>query len=146
MLIETYRKPVRQYFWLQNQIEDAIVITRKEMNAKRHAKNRVGIDDPTGDFVERKNMPLRKVYIYVRGKKVRVDWPEAWMKIVHDTYDLYSTQPIAGLVRERIKTKKSVEVLSGFMGISRETYHRWENEFLDDAAFMAAKAGLCDEK
>lgn len=146
MLIENYRKPVKQYFWWQKLIEDAIVIARKEQKAKRHAKNRVGIDDPTGDFVERKNMPLRNVVIYVRGKKVVIEDPEKWIEIIKATYALYSRQPISGMIRERIETKKTVEVLSGFMGISKETFHRWENEFFDDAAFLAAKAGLYQQK
>lgn len=146
MLIDRYRKQTKNYFWWEALIAQEVAITRAEMRAKRHAKNLVGIDDPTGDFVVRKKSLLRKVTICVKGKRVTIKWPELWLKVIHDTYAMYSRQPIAQLVQERIKTKKSIEVLSGLMGISRETYIRWENEFFDDATFLAGKMGLCPEK
>lgn len=142
MLIETLRKPVKQYFWWEAKIKAEVIMTKAELAAKRHAKNHVGIDDPTGSFVERKNTRLKRVRIIVNGKKVTVKRPEDWLEVVKKTYDLYSRQPIASVIRERIETKKSVEVLSGFMGISKETYHRWENEFFDDAVVIASNAGL----
>ena len=146
MLIDKYLKQTKQYFWLESLIAEEVAITRREQEAKRHSKNPVGVDDPTGGFVVRKNMPLKKVTINVRGRRVTVSDPEAWLKIIHDTYAMYSRQPVAQLVQERIKTRKSVDVLSGFFGISRETYFRWEIEFFNDAVFLAAKAGLYREK
>lgn len=146
MLIDKYRKQVKQYFWMEALIAEEVKITRIEQEAKRHCKNPVGIDDPTGSFVVRKNMPLKKVTINMRGKHTTISNPEAWLKIIHDTYALYSRQPIAQLVQERIKSRKSVDVLSGFFGISRETYFRWEIEFFNDAVLLAAKAGLYRKK
>lgn len=146
MLIDRHRKQTKQYFWWESLIAEEVKIKRAEMDARRHAKNPVGVDDPTGDFVVRKNMPLRKVTIYVRGKRVTIRDPEAWLDIISYTYAVYSNQPISQLVRERIKTKKSIDVLSGFIGVSRETYQRWEREFFDDASFLAAKSGLFREK
>lgn len=146
MLIDRYRKQVKRYFWWEKLITEEVAITKEEQKAKRHSKTLVGIDDPTGEFVAHKNSRLKKVTITARGKKIVVKNPEDWLTVIHDTYAMYSRQPIANLIQERIKTKKSVEVLSGFMGISRETYHRWENEFFDDAIFLAAKTGLFKEK
>lgn len=146
MLIDSHRKQVRNYFWWESDIAEEVELARKEMAAKRHSRNTVGVDDPTGSFVVRKNMPLKKVTIFVHGRRVVISNPETWLKVIGDTYALYATQPISQMIRERIRTRKSVEVLSGFMGISRETYFRWENEFIDDAIFMAAKAGLFPEK
>lgn len=146
MLIETLRKPVKQYFWWEELIREEVIITKAELRAKRHAKNHVGVDDPTGSFVERKNSKLKRVRIIVNGKRVTIERPEEWLEVVKSTYDLYSRQPIANVIPERIKTKKSIEVLAGFMGISKETYIRWENEFFDDAVVLAAAAGLFEEE
>ena len=146
MLLEYQRKKTREYFAWEKLIPDEVDLTRAELRARRHCRTRVGYDDPTGDFVARKNSRLKRVWIKVNGLRIKIDRPEDWLDVVRATYDLYSRQPIAWLVQERIKTGKSVEVLSGFMGISKETYHKWEREFMDDASFLAAKAGLMDEK
>lgn len=146
MLIDRQRKQMKRYFWWEQYIREEVNLAKAEQRAKRHSKNPVGIDDPTGAFVVRKNMPLRFVTITIRGKRVTIKKPETLLDVIHDTYAEYSRQPIANLIQERIKTKKSVEVLSGFMGISRETYHRWENEFIDDAIYLAARAGFYGEK
>ena len=145
MLKEALRKKVKRYFWWEDKIKAEVKMTKAELEARRHAKNRVGIDDPTGSFVARKNSKLKVIKIYVNGKRVIIEKPEDWLEVVKKTYDLYSRQPIASVVRERIETEKSVEVLSGFMGVSKETYHRWENEFFDDAVLIASNAGLFQE-
>lgn len=142
MLLENYRKPIKQYFWWEKKIREEISMTKRELALKKHGKTSVGIDDPTGAFVVRKNSELKEVVIYINGKRVVVSNPEAWMRVVRETYALYCTHPVAGLIQERINTGKSVDVLSGLLGISNETYHRWEREFFDDANFIAAKAGL----
>lgn len=146
MLIETLRNPIKQYFRWEKLIREEVILTKEELRVKRHAKNHVGVDDPTGSFVERKNSKLKRITIIVNGIRVTILRPEDWLDVVEKTYDLYSRQSIANAIRERIETKKSIEVLAGFMGISRETYIRWENEFYDDAVVFAAAAGLFQEE
>lgn len=146
MLIDNHRKQVKRYFRWEKLIAEEVEITRREQEARRHSRNPVGIDDPTGGFVVRKNMPLKRIVIFVNGKRIVITKPEAWLQVIRDTYDLYSRQPIAELVRERLKTNKTIEVLSGCIGVSKETYIRWENEFFDDAVFLAGTAGLYPKK
>ena len=147
MLIDRHRKKIKRYFRWEKYIAEEVEITRREQEARRHSRNPVGIDDPTGGFVVRKNMPLKRIVIFVKGKRIVITKPEAWMQVIRDTYELYSRQPIANLVREHIENPdKTIDILSGFMGISPETYKRWETEFFDDAVFLAGVAGLYPKK
>lgn len=146
MIIDGYRREVKNYFWWEDAIAKEVALAKADRKARRHSRTLVGIDDPTGEFVVHKNAKIKKVVIVVKGKRIIIRDPERWLEVIHDTYVLYSRQPISNMIQERIKHKKSADVISGLMGISRETYYRWENEFLDDAVFLAGKAGLYNEK
>lgn len=145
MLMEVERKRVRKYFLWEQYIREGIIEEQQRLAASKHCKNSLGYDDPTGGIVARKNSYLRFCkFTLPNGKRIKLNWPEKWIEVIEQVYAMYGVQPIVGMVQERIRDRKSPDVIADFAGIGRNTYYRWEREFLEDAVLLAAKRGLLD--
>ena len=139
MLIDKYIKQVETCFRLEKEIQEAI-LEERERRLNKRSRN------PTEDMVVNKIMPVRKVRVSYKQRTLVVEQPEKWLAIIKVIYAAYSNHPICSMVRMRLEDNKSPEVISGVMGISRETYYGWYREFFRDAVFVACSRGLLNFK
>jgi len=148
MLLDVERKKVRKIFLWEKYICEAVVEARAKNAVSKHCKSTLGYDDPTCGIVVRKNSLVKRVSFYLpNGKRILLINPEKWLLIIQETYALYDGQLIASMIKERAKdNRKSPEVLADFNCIGLNTYYRWEREFLDDAALLAAERGILRQK
>ena len=144
MLLDKERKKIRRFFLWEKHIREAVSEARTKREESKHYKSALGYDDPTGGIVVRKYSLIRRVSLQLHsGKRIIINHPELWLKVLEDTYALYEGQLIAELIRARARhNRKSPEALADLNCISLNTYYRWEREFLDDAALLAAERGI----
>lgn len=148
MLLDVERKKVRKIFLWEKYIQEAVDDARAKSVVPKHCKNALGYDDPTCVIVVRKNSLIKRVgFNLPNGKRIVLANPEKWLQIIQDTYEMYEGQIISAMIRARAKdNRKSPEVLADFNCIGLNTYYRWEREFLDDAALLAAERGILRQK
>jgi len=148
MLLDVERKKVRKIFLWEKHIREAVENAHAKAAVSKHCKSALGYDDPTCGIVVRKNSFVKRVDFYLpNGKRIVLSNPEKWLLIIQETYELYEGQLIATMIKARAKdNRKSPEVLADFNCIGLNTYYRWEREFLDDAALLAAERGILRQK
>ena len=147
MILDVHRKKVRKYFLWEKYIREGIEEEKariKAMRDLRHSKTLLGYNDPTGELFVRRNTKLKKCRFTLPGGQVHwLKKPEDWIEIMEQVYEIYGTQPLTKVLRERAKNNKmSPVILANLKGMDRNSYYRMEKEFLDDAIFLAAERGL----
>ena len=70
------------------------------------------------------------------------DRPEAWLRVVHQTWDKYHHTPIGDAMCRRYKLREKWTRTVCYLFIADDTYFRWRREFILSAALFAAKEGL----
>ena len=70
------------------------------------------------------------------------DRPEAWLRVVKQTWDKYHGTPIGDAMCRRYKLREKWTLTVCYLYIADDTYFRWRREFILSAALFAAKEGL----
>lgn len=144
MLIKYWQRVAEVRFKYRKKIQLAV----DDARARRRPK---GLEDklkpnPTQQDALKGITPLKKVSIYVgkRGYELVIERPEAWLDVIRETYTLYKGSPIGTAMKKHYADCGRVqpEVISGLQGVSRQTFYAWRNEFLSDAALIAAQHGI----
>lgn len=146
MLVKHWQKVAEVRFKYQNKIQQAVEDTYTALHIPL-LKDKMK-PNPTQDEGLKKLIPLKNVNIYVgrRGYELTIEQPEEWLAVIRETYALYKDSPIGAIMCKYYKNfeKRHVqpEVISGLQGVSRQTFYAWRNEFLGDAAIIAAQHGI----
>lgn len=144
MLIKHWQRAAEIRFKYQKKIQLAV----DDARARRRPR---GLEDklkpnPTQQDALKKITPLKKVSIYVgkRGYELVIEQPEAWLDVIRETYALYKDSPVGAAMKKHYADRGRVqpEIISGLQGVSRQTFYTWRNEFLSDAALIAAQHGI----
>ena len=70
------------------------------------------------------------------------DRPEAWLRVVNNTWTKYHNTPIGDAMCRRYKLREKWTRTVCIMFIADDTYFRWRREFIFSAALFAAREGL----
>ena len=70
------------------------------------------------------------------------DRPEAWLRVVKQTWEKYQGTPIGDAMCRRYKLREKWTLTVCYLFIADDTYFRWRREFILSAALLAAKEGL----
>jgi hypothetical protein len=68
--------------------------------------------------------------------------PEAWLRVVENTWTKYQNTPIGDAMCKRYKLREKWTRTVCCLYIADDTYFRWRREFILSAALFAAKEGL----
>jgi len=68
--------------------------------------------------------------------------PEAWLRVVHKTWEKYAGHPIGDAMCRRYKLREWWGLTVVEKNIADDTYFRWRREFILSAALFAAREGL----
>ncbi len=146
MIVDEYLDHVELHFKYRKLILEAIKDKRAELLSKKitAGRNKKSKTDPTCNQAIKKVMPIDKVTIYPNGHSIAITIknPEKWMQVVSETYKAYKNKPIGVAVLEHYEKGLRHEVISGLMGISRQSYWRNRKAFFTDAAFLAEREKL----
>lgn len=146
MIVDGYLDHVEIHFKYRKLIQEAINDKRAEQVAKKAiaGRNKKSKTDPTCNQAIKKATPIEKVTIYPKGQNmaITIHNPEKWLQVVAETYKNYKNKPIGIAVQEHYDKGLRHEVISGLMGISRQSYWRNRKAFFTDAAFLAVREKL----
>ena len=70
------------------------------------------------------------------------DRPEAWLRVVAQTWEKYHSTPIGDAMCRRYKLREWWLDTIHHENIANDTYFRWRREFILSAALFAAREGL----
>lgn len=70
------------------------------------------------------------------------DRPEAWLRVVQQTWDKYQHTTIGDAMCRRYKLREKWTRTVCYLFIADDTYFRWRREFILSAALYAAREGL----
>ena len=105
------------------------------------------VSDPTAQRAIKHATALKSVLIITppRGEEY-VQNPEGWLRLIDKVYNLYENQLVGKCMKLRYVQHKNPLTIMVIMGISKNTYYRWRDEFINDAAMCAVSSGLIDIK
>lgn len=146
MLVKHWQRVAETRFKYHKKIQMAV----DEARACRHPH---GLKDelkpnPTQQDALKGILPLKKVSVYIgrRSYELIIEQPEEWLAVIRETYALYKDSPIGHVMHKYYDKYEDrhvqPEVISGLQGVSRQTFYAWRNEFLSDAAIIAAQHGI----
>ena len=146
MLVKHWQRVAETRFKYHKKIQMAV----DEARACRHPH---GLKDklkpnPTQQDALKGILPLKKVSVYIgrRSYELVIEQPEEWLEVIRETYALYKDSPIGHVMHKYYDNYENrhvqPEVISGLQGVSRQTFYAWRNEFLSDAAIIAAQHGI----
>lgn len=148
MLVKHWQRVAETRFKYQKKIEEAV-------GEARTSRRPLGLKDklkpnPTQQDALKELVVLQKVSIHIgRGRhsfELTISQPEEWLAVIRETYALYKDSSIGQVMHKYYENYDGrhvqPEVISGLQGVSRQTFYAWRNEFLSDAAIIAAQHGI----
>lgn len=127
-------------------LEEAVTDARAEQLKNKgddQVRDKYQQSNPTAQLAIKKASRIRKVcFLLPRGGYLTLYKPEQWLDVINNVYGAYDAKHIGVLLHEHFDDGRSLDLLAGFHGISRQSAFDLRRDFLADAAFMAAMQGL----
>lgn len=122
MLLKTYSKTVTWRLRLRREIAAAV----KELGGSKRRPGSVSVS------------------VRYRGKprKITITRPVDWLEAIDEAYSLCDSDLMRDTLRRIFEDWQSVDVVSAFIGVSRQGCYSWKNELLLDLTIIAARKGL----
>lgn len=133
---------IEMIFFNYQQIIDAVNDIRAEQAKSKEGGS--GISDPTANTAISSISPIRFVEIKDGNYIRRIYNPEVWVKIVDYTFSVFGERLEAELARRRYFANEKPDYTADCMRIGQRTYYDWRNDFITQAALMAASENLLD--
>ena len=146
MYLQRYTNFLKLIIRNQKALQAAIMDARAELlkNKGEYAeRDKQRPAKPTERLAIKKATQLRKVCILLPdGGWLTVHRPEKWVEVINSVYAAYDAKRIDELLHEHFDEGKSLDLLAGLYGISRQTANDYRREFVADTALLAALHGL----
>ena len=134
---------IDRIFFNYDKIKRAVAETRAEQQ-KRKEGGGGGISDPTALAAINAISPIPFVVIEDGNFERKIYKPEIWLKIVTYTFGIFGERMEAELARRRYLKAEKPDYTADCMRIGQRTYYDWRNDFIMQAALMAASENLLD--
>lgn len=139
---------IEHKFYNYKKIKAAVAEARAEQDAKGGTtgggNGHSRVSDPTAAVAIKHATPLACVTIKDGLFDRKIYQPEKWLEIMDYTFEVYGERLEAVMAKRRYWKQETPDFTADNMGIGRMTYYNWRQDFLSQAAYFAAGAGLLD--